>query len=458
VLGRTFRELARLGFREVDGCERRASRTSVAKDCAVLRPSGSAYQRWAHRTGAFVGQRCATDDPARTTFPLSDLPGGTSVGDPEHAIDDVTAAIEQSTAQLQQGGSAGARAATGPASCRVAIGDARTMVALRVMNAAVRCQRRLDLREHTFGMLDPRCALPPPDAVVREAAGRIASACGGTSGAEVGSCDPLPGCAIDAAAATGLALARATYGQCGNGVLDSGEDCDDGNTVADACTQCRSAACGNGRVEGDEECDDGNLIDHDACTECRNPICGDGIQDVGAEECDDGNARPGDGCTDCRLDAVTCSTQGVLATITFEYDPASFGDIAGLRLRVRYPSETLTIPGSLVAPTVGERVTNLTGVGGFFTAADRDLLPSEDAPDGVDDTLQTVAAVAQGERVPSGPFESIRFDCAAGTPVSAGQLTCQVVEAADPFTNAYSEESIAQGTRCSIRLEVPPAP
>jgi cysteine-rich repeat protein len=459
VLGRTFLELARLGFREVDRCERRASKTNATRDCSGLRGSGTPYRRWAYRTSAFVKQRCAADDPVRATFPPSDLPGVGSTGDPTFGIDDVTAAIEASAGTMRRGTPAGARAVAGSAAaCRIAIGAARTRVALRVMAAAVQCQRRLDLRERAFGMLDARCALPPPDAVVREAAGHIARACGRATGADLGTCDPLAGCAIDAAAATGLALARAAYGQCGNGALDSGEDCDHGSPVADECTQCRVAECGNGRLEGAEECDDGNLIDHDTCTQCRNAMCGDGIQDVGAEECDDENNVPGDGCTNCRLDAVTCSQQGVLATITFEYDPNGFGDIAGLRLRVRYPSEVLAIPGSLVAPTVGERVTNLTGVAGFFTSADRDLLPSEDAPDGVDDTLQTVVAVAQGARVPSGPFESIRFDCAAGTPVSAGQLSCQVIEATDPFTNAYGDRIIAEGTRCSIRLDVPPVP
>ena len=453
VLGRTFRKLARLGFREIDRCQRRARSGQTKRDCAAVLPSESAYRRWAHRTSAFVSERCAANDPVRTTFPVSELPDGTMVGDPAFAIDDVTIAIEASTAALQRrdiGQDDGTtRASAGPSSCRIAIGEARSSVALRVMTEAVQCQRRLDTREHAFGLLDPRCEVAAPDAVVREAAGRIAASCGGD---DVG-CAPSPGCVIDAAAATGIALARATFGQCGNGVLNAGEDCDDVE-----CAGCRATECGNGRVEGSEECDDGNLIDHDTCTQCRNPICGDGTVDVGAEECDDGNDAPGDGCANCSFEPVVCTERGVVAIVAFEYDPNTFGDIAGLRLRVKYPSDRVTIPGSLVASTVAERVTNLTGISGFFTAADRDLLPSEEAPDGVDDTLQTVVAVAQGELIPSGPFESIRFDCPAGTEVGAGQLECLIVEASDPFTNAYSELIIAQGTRCSLRLEAPPAP
>ena len=61
--------------------------------------------------------------------------------------------------------------------------------------------------------------------------------------------------------------------------------------------------CGNGILEEGEECDDGNLINHDGCSnECKNEeynisLCGDGILFVGHEECDDGNNINGDGCS-----------------------------------------------------------------------------------------------------------------------------------------------------------------
>ena len=48
---------------------------------------------------------------------------------------------------------------------------------------------------------------------------------------------------------------------CGDGTLDSGEQCDDGNTVScDGCSaSCQVEACGNGKVECAEECDAGPL-------------------------------------------------------------------------------------------------------------------------------------------------------------------------------------------------------
>jgi MYXO-CTERM domain-containing protein len=55
---------------------------------------------------------------------------------------------------------------------------------------------------------------------------------------------------------------------CGNGVVTSGEGCDDGNLVSgDGCgTNCTATACGNGVVTAGEGCDDGNLVDGDGCT------------------------------------------------------------------------------------------------------------------------------------------------------------------------------------------------
>ena len=63
---------------------------------------------------------------------------------------------------------------------------------------------------------------------------------------------------------------------CGNGVLDEGEACDDGNTDdADGCTSaCEvQAVCGNGVLEDGEQCDDGNTVDDEVClADCTSPL------------------------------------------------------------------------------------------------------------------------------------------------------------------------------------------
>lgn len=96
---------------------------------------------------------------------------------------------------------------------------------------------------------------------------------------------------------------------CGNGILDAGEECDDGNLEAgDECdAQCRLEGCGNGIVNPGEQCDDGNNVPCDGCDgQCRIETCGNGRQEC-EEACDDGNMIPGDGCEpDCTL-SPTCA-------------------------------------------------------------------------------------------------------------------------------------------------------
>jgi fibro-slime domain-containing protein len=130
---------------------------------------------------------------------------------------------------------------------------------------------------------------------------------------------------------------------CGNGTLESDEECDDGNTAsADGCSlACRqetgfecptpgspcisTVVCGDGRVGGKEACDDRNTADGDGCSaDCNTiepgwtcpapgvrclPKCGDGVL-TGWEECDDGNVKTGDGCSDaCKVeDGFACPT------------------------------------------------------------------------------------------------------------------------------------------------------
>ena len=100
---------------------------------------------------------------------------------------------------------------------------------------------------------------------------------------------------------------------CGNGIVEPGEVCDDGNLINnDRCdnTCTRIAACGNGYIEIGEQCDDGNSVNGDGCdnTCTLTAVCGNGIIEQG-ENCDDGNSVNGDGCTNsCTIQSgYTCS-------------------------------------------------------------------------------------------------------------------------------------------------------
>jgi fibro-slime domain-containing protein len=137
--------------------------------------------------------------------------------------------------------------------------------------------------------------------------------------------------------------------KCGNGILESGETCDDGNAASgDGCSStcqiekgwqcptpgaaCVASRCGDGVVAGSETCDDGNSVSGDGCSstcqveagwQCPTPDakciakqCGDGIL-AGNEQCDDGNVLPGDGCS------ATCTLEPGFACVTQAAQPQS---------------------------------------------------------------------------------------------------------------------------------------
>jgi cysteine-rich repeat protein len=86
----------------------------------------------------------------------------------------------------------------------------------------------------------------------------------------------------------------AVESSCGDGVLDPGEDCDDGNGAGgDACPRtCASPRCGDGTVDAGEQCDDGNTVANDCCDACV-------VAAAGTTCTTDGNA-----CTDDVCDAA----------------------------------------------------------------------------------------------------------------------------------------------------------
>ena len=104
-------------------------------------------------------------------------------------------------------------------------------------------------------------------------------------------------------------------GSCGNGILDSGEVCDDGNTISgDGCrADCKSnEACGNGIIDTylGEECEFSDrpfphhFEDTAQCdNDCTLPVCGDGHHNTILEECDPGVMSNG-----TSMDSQTCDS------------------------------------------------------------------------------------------------------------------------------------------------------
>ncbi|HJL17725.1 MAG TPA: putative metal-binding motif-containing protein [Sandaracinaceae bacterium LLY-WYZ-13_1] len=133
---------------------------------------------------------------------------------------------------------------------------------------------------------------------------------------------------------------------CGDGLIASDEQCDDGDTSGgDGCSgscdeetgwSCSgepsscSEDCGDGRVVGGEGCDDGDTSGGDGCSgSCTEETgwscsgepsscsedCGDG-RIVGGEGCDDGDTSGGDGCSgSCTEEAgYTCTGEPSMCT------------------------------------------------------------------------------------------------------------------------------------------------
>ncbi len=96
---------------------------------------------------------------------------------------------------------------------------------------------------------------------------------------------------------------------CGNGTVDAGELCDDGNTVdCDGCDRnCTpSTLCGNRVVCGAEQCDDGNQTDGDCCSAtCQFEPVGSPCDD--AKLCSTGDQCDGAGqCVGMAVPLTSC--------------------------------------------------------------------------------------------------------------------------------------------------------
>ena len=117
-----------------------------------------------------------------------------------------------------------------------------------------------------------------------------------------------------------ISLSPAVPPVCGDGTVDAGEECDDGNTMggdgcSPSCVLETGPVCGDGNVDValGEECDDANAVATDDCTDsCRLPVCGDGIvwsDGTGVEECEDTDPTSNlDGCfADCSAPGPTPS-------------------------------------------------------------------------------------------------------------------------------------------------------
>lgn len=239
------------------------------------------------------------------------------------------------------------------------------------------------------------------------------------------------------------------------GVAGCGDDDGGGGALAN---------CGNGVVDSGEACDDGNDVDLDGClASCQVATCGDGFVWAGVEQCEFqtlggatcqslGFASGQLSCsTACTFDTSACSgTGGATPTPAPTESPedtptatnpaptptpgsggggsCTFGDpvvvLVGIdaaygaaRIDLRYPSDQINLPGSGTTQNVVDRVT-FAGTG-LNTVNDDDNTSTL--------TMSLVSFTEQS----AGTFATVTFDCTVGVPEPAA-FTCTVVSASTP--------------------------
>jgi len=133
---------------------------------------------------------------------------------------------------------------------------------------------------------------------------------------------------------------------CGNGTVSGDEECDEGpgtcstGNVGAGCIN--DVACDSAPEAGDGVCTLAN--DGSTCSpNCKLPGCGNGLVELG-ETCDDGNTDDGDSCpASCVIEA--CEAQPG-SDFTVDVTFAGSDEVAALTVYIDYPEGQVSLPGS----------------------------------------------------------------------------------------------------------------
>jgi cysteine-rich repeat protein len=416
AIGQIGAGLVKTGFKVLDTCHGNRDKGKFTGDCNDLGAADvkSALAKAEAKSVTTLGKKCLAGDVVRANYPNGDVADALS--------DAMREEVEASGGAVQGLPSlAGDKAGT---KCHKAIGKARTGIVAEIIKLSTKCQKTADKTAATFEELLGTClALPVKSGP--KAATAITKACGVLTGADVGSCTPLPACVVDAATATGQSLASALYGtppECGNDVVEVGETCDDGNvTDGDGCdSNCTATGCGNGVVTAGEECDDGNALDTDACAQCQDAVCGDGFVRAGVELCGDSVSDASTNPGDATCPVGECTPSGTTRSFEVHFTPPPGVVLSGIRVLVDYPESSVRIPGFSNEASVKGRLTNLPA--GLSEPNDRDYA--------------LALSVASSDVLAAGRLASLTFDDCTGAPVpTLDQFACAVVDASDTDFN-----------------------
>lgn len=224
---------------------------------------------------------------------------------------------------------------------------------------------------------------------------------------------------------------------------------------------CAAGACGNGRLDPGEVCDDGNNRSGDGCPADCTAACGDGVRDPG-EACDDGNTTDGDGCAaDClSLDSVFQISPATVSFAVAEGDPPPALEVS-LRLELRnddvlvgyapgVPQPTwLAISDLVVSPTTATfrlRVTDTSIVGDHSTSV-RLTISHENSSGLQTFDLPVSYHVAASELAVTAAPDALTFNTVVGTTAFPSQ----------PLTVTFNGDRVALVTKPSwLTVTSPP--
>ena len=222
---------------------------------------------------------------------------------------------------------------------------------------------------------------------------------------------------------------------CGNGVIDGAEECDDQNdNPADGCTNI-CTICGNGvQAPPGEACDDGNLDSGDGCdANCTVTACGNGVS-WPPETCDDGNLDDQDTCpSDCIVDFCSPVEADIRVKVSF----AGSDNVNSLTVFLEYPEGKVNLVG----------FANMVLPGAIESLILEDYGPILNSND-LDHALRETIVVQVPDPILVGDLFRVHFWTCAGAPAPlANEFPCTVLSAAN------SSGGAVQGVTCSAVLE-----
>jgi cysteine-rich repeat protein len=191
--------------------------------------------------------------------------------------------------------------------------------------------------------------------------------------------------------------------------MPEGASCRAANGGAGTCEGgvCQTGLCGNGRIDPGEACDDGNQVSGDGCrADClKKEVCGDGIVDQG-EQCDDANVNPADGCDMCKTTTWAVSTAVGMKIAPTDYSldsPRGIATDAAGRVFIADTNNNRILrieapPDTSITRLAGNGIAGFLGDGGDATSAELQG-PTAVAVDGLGRVFIADAANARIRRI-----------------------------------------------------------